>query len=185
MSTGESEHEATLFLHRYKHLTAKQQRGICEFIGARRVDEASLSSRFRAMSAHKRMALIQLVLPDHEFSGGDDFDWDAFFAWATHAQVRDLAPVGGGRHPSCYSPDRTQLYLSSQDDVVENLKSEDKLRIYLRAVAASFHNEPPTNFERKACQYQDFLALCGLLANVCEDPDEFGDPDLLLASAVK
>jgi hypothetical protein len=115
-----------------------------------------------------------------------DFDWDNYFATASFKYISDRSPdLSSRRLPSAFSPDRKLLYLSSQDDEVET-DSPDLLQLALTAIKITYANAIRQNKIDHGKAYvarTDFFAVCALLANCTEDPDEYADPDLLLQSA--
>jgi hypothetical protein len=111
------------------------------------------------------------------------FDWDHYFSSASFQQIRELSPeLSTRRLPSVYSPDRQLLYLTSLDidvqtnNVKELLSALDGVRnSYFSIKSAGSCNG------KDAIARTDFIEICSLLANLSEDPDEYLDPDALLA----
>jgi hypothetical protein len=115
-----------------------------------------------------------------------DFDWDSYFANASFKDISRRSPdLSSRRPPSAFSPDRKLLYLSSQDDAVET-DSPDQLQLALTAIKITYANairQKQIDHAKAYVARTDFIAVCALLANFTEDPDEYAYPDLLLQSA--
>lgn len=115
-----------------------------------------------------------------------NFDWDNYFAVASFKDISDRSPdLSSRRLPSIFSPDRKLLYLSSQDDDVET-DNPDQLQSALTSIKNTYANVIGRELIDHGKAYvarTDFIAVCALLANCTEDPDEYADPDQLLQSA--
>ncbi len=114
-----------------------------------------------------------------------NFDWDDYLAKAAYRDVFDLSlALSSGRPPTMYSPDRSLLYLSSQDvDVATDDVSE--LKQLLRMVLDTYRNSTKPGCDKKRlAAMTDCYEICGLLVNCGADSDEYLDPDYLLNSAV-
>ena len=114
-----------------------------------------------------------------------NFDWDAHVASSTFSDIRRQSPdLGVRRLPTLYSPDRSRLYLSSQDDDVATGEVKELLRV-LPEIKAAYRraiNGPSINHGRAAVAEINFLEVCGLIGGLVEDPDTYQDPEALLLS---
>jgi len=112
------------------------------------------------------------------------FDWDKYLSNAKYKEVRDSSPdLSSRRPPTMYSPDRKWIYLSSQDidfetndlnglkSILESLTSYYKLTREMHKSNLILH-----------LIKIDFIEVCGLIANLVDNPEDYNDPDSLLNS---
>ena len=115
-----------------------------------------------------------------------DFDWDDYLAQASYRDAVDRSPaLSSDRPPTMYSPDRSLLYLSSQDaDVATDNVSE--LKQLLQLVLQTYnYSHSPGNDKKRLAAMTDCYEICGLLVNCGTETDKYHDPDSLLLSSVK
>lgn len=103
------------------------------------------------------------------------FNWDAYAARAKFDEVRDLC-ASHGRLPTMYNPDRTLVYLSSQDlaVAVDDLKELQKL---LAEVKSSFFDtlgDQNHSYKKLYELETDYDLLSNLLSNLDSPPDHYG-----------
>lgn len=114
------------------------------------------------------------------------FNWDRYFAEASFKDIRKMSPdLSSRRLPSAFSPDRKFLYLSSQDiDVQTNDPGQLKVALASIKISYAMANRAGQIDHRKAYVARtDCIAVCDLLTNCTDDPEEYADPDCLLGSA--
>jgi len=114
-----------------------------------------------------------------------DFDWDQYFSHASFDEIRMRSPeLSARRFPTTFNPDKSRLYLSSQDIDVRT-ESIDELRSAFDGIKEShafLKRAQHLNHLKIALARIDFIAVCGLMAGLVETPEDFGDPDQLLES---
>jgi hypothetical protein len=118
-----------------------------------------------------------------------DFDWDKHVVTETFKSISERSPTlrAGRPVPSLYSPDYSQLYLSSVDISVA-AADVDELTAALREVGGTYGrsvNGKHVDHLKVAHARIDFLELCHLLSELVEEPEQYGDPDELLLSAAR
>lgn len=114
-----------------------------------------------------------------------NFDWDDYLSKAAYRDVVDRSPALASAHPpTMYSPDRTLLYLSSQDvDVATDNVPELKQLLRMVLDTYRYSNKPGCDKKRLAAM-TDCYEICGLLVKLDAEPDEYLDPDSLLNATV-
>lgn len=110
-----------------------------------------------------------------------EFNWDAYLATAKYEQVRRTSPLlSSMRHPTVFSPDRSLLYLSSQDiDVKTNSVSD--LRMALNAICNSYESAQQSDHRALWLIRTDCYAVCSLLQESGECADDYDDPEQFLS----
>ncbi|WP_122346307.1 hypothetical protein [Pseudomonas coronafaciens] len=104
-----------------------------------------------------------------------NFNWDTYAAKAKFDEVRKLCARRGAL-PTMYNPERTLVYLSSQDaDVaVDDLKG---LQSLLAQVKQSFFyrlDDPEPSYRDLYELETDYDLLSNLLSNLDSAPDHYG-----------
>ncbi|QJI19942.1 MULTISPECIES: hypothetical protein [unclassified Pseudomonas] len=104
-----------------------------------------------------------------------NFNWDTYAAKAKFDDVRELC-ASHGRLPTMYNPDRTLVYLSSQDlaVAVDDLKG---LQSLLADVKRSFFqtlNNQDHSYKKLYELETDYDLLSNLLGNLDSPPDHYG-----------
>ncbi|WP_122569741.1 hypothetical protein [Pseudomonas viridiflava] len=104
-----------------------------------------------------------------------NFNWDTYAAKAKFDDVRNLC-ASHGRLPTMYSPDRTLVYLSSQDrDVaVDDLKG---LQSLLSEIKSSFFLTLDSRDHSYKKLYEletDYDLISNLLSDLESAPDNYG-----------
>src|SRR5688572_29614662 len=103
------------------------------------------------------------------------FNWDAYAAKAKFEEIRDLS-ASHGRLPTMYNPDRTAVYLSSQDIAV-NVDDLEDLQSLLREVKQSFFatlNRQDHSYKKLHELETDYELLANLLSNLESPPEHYG-----------
>lgn len=103
------------------------------------------------------------------------FNWDAYAAKAKFDELRDLAVVHG-RLPTMYNPDRTAVYLSSQDIAV-NVDDLEEIQALLEEVKRSFFttlNHQEHSYKKLHELETDYELLANLLSNLESPPEHYG-----------
>ncbi|MBD8098781.1 hypothetical protein IFR08_11375 [Pseudomonas fluorescens] len=103
------------------------------------------------------------------------FNWDAYAARAKFDEVRDLC-ASHGRLPTMYNPDRTLVYLSSQDLAVA-VDDLEELQTLLAEVKRSFFDTLGYQNHSYKKLYEletDYDLLSNLLSNLDSPPDHYG-----------
>jgi hypothetical protein len=113
-----------------------------------------------------------------------DFDWDAYLAQATYRDVVAKSPaLSSDRPPTMYSPDQSQLYLSSIDIGVAT-DNPTALKFMLDKVIDTHRTTTERSNDRRRVNARiDCIELCGLLTQCSDDPEPYLDPDALLNPA--
>lgn len=108
-----------------------------------------------------------------------NFDPDKFLNTASYRQVRELSPQLSGV-PTLYSPDKSQIYLSSLD-VVFRTDDVERLKSALRGLRETYEMAKSRSEFRRAWRARaDHLEVCGLLQHLVDEPEDYGDPDDLI-----
>ncbi|AZE62833.1 MULTISPECIES: hypothetical protein [Pseudomonas fluorescens group] len=103
------------------------------------------------------------------------FNWDTYAAKAKFDEVRDLC-ASHGRLPTMYNPDRTLVYLSSQDLAVA-VDDQEELQALLAEVKRSFFDtlgDQNHSYKKLYELETDYDLLSNLLSNLDSPPDHYG-----------
>lgn len=103
------------------------------------------------------------------------FNWDTYAANAKFDEVRDLC-ASHGRLPTMYNPDRTLVYLSSQDLAVA-VDDLEELQTHLAEVKSSFFDtlgDQNHSYKKLYELETDYDLLSNLLSNLDSPPDHYG-----------
>lgn len=176
---AESDPEAAVLARNLRQAIGSMIRAVMEANGFRKTGRVrSVPPEPRRM--FRRSEVYRQVLPDRPA----DFDWDAFLAHASFAEVRRLSPeLDGRRPPSLYDPDKHLYYSSSLDQEIE-CQSEASLRHSYEALLASWRHHAREPLLRPLHLHTlrvDIAEVVGMLMKVVENPDEFEDFELRLA----
>jgi hypothetical protein len=114
-----------------------------------------------------------------------NFDWDNYLSQAPYRDIVALSPgLSRDRPPTMYSPDRSLLYLSSQDLDVDT-DNVPQLQQFLMMVLDTYRDSQKPGFVKKRlAAITDCYEICGLLVNCGVDSEEYLNPDLLLTSTI-
>jgi len=110
-----------------------------------------------------------------------EFDWDKYLSTAKYAEVVANSPdLSSRRPPTLYSPDRSWLYLSSQDVAVET-DDTNGLKAVLQHLSTSYKNAKASEDYKKIAGVKlDYFEVCELLQELVDTPEDYDDPDSLL-----
>lgn len=103
------------------------------------------------------------------------FNWDTYAARAKFEEVRELC-ASHGRLPTMYNPDRTLVYLSSQDLAVA-VDDLEEMQLLLAEVKRSFFhtlNNQDHSYKKLYELETDYDLLSNLLSNLDNPPDHYG-----------
>lgn len=103
------------------------------------------------------------------------FNWDAYAANAKFNELRKLAVVHG-RLPTMYNPDRTEVYLSSQDIAI-TVDDLEEIQTLLDEVKRSFFttlNQQEHSYKKLHELETDYELLANLLSNLDTPPEHYG-----------
>lgn len=104
-----------------------------------------------------------------------DFNWDTYAAKAKFDDIRSLC-ASHGRLPTMFNPDKTLVYLSSQDLAVA-VDDVEELRSLLAEVKQSFFQtlDDQSHSYKKLYELEtDYDLLSNLLSNLDSAPDYYG-----------
>lgn len=103
------------------------------------------------------------------------FNWDAYAAKAKFEELRGLAVVHG-RLPTMYNPERTAVYLTSQDLAV-NVDDIDEIQRLIGEVRKSFFatlDQKDNSYKKLHELETDYELLASLLSNLENPPEHYG-----------
>lgn len=106
---------------------------------------------------------------------GPNFNWDAYAAKANFDDVCHLC-ASHGRLPTMYNPDKTLVYLSSQEMAVA-VDDLDELQSLLIEVKRSFFQtlgDRGHNYKKLYELETDYDLLSNLLSDLGSPPDHYG-----------
>ena len=111
------------------------------------------------------------------------FDWDTYFDTASYMDVWRHSPMlQAGHAPTMYSPDRSELYISTIDAAVQT-DCKRELDRMLDAVVGRFHDHKRDGYDRGCFAARiEIVELCSLLSGLSENPEKYLDPDLVMES---